>query len=183
MLTAACLCPHLFSEELVRRLCLHFAAINRVSDELLASGETVVAWVQEIFSRAYSLQVVARWVHTLSNCLVYCSQNVLYDTTSLSMRYVLVIYATAACALPCRTATSTGGRCKGLTGVQSSRAVRGHRCSWPSSYCSLLPLRGVREAGVYAGSNQGSGLGHPGGQGAEDAFFTPYSQVGQRGDW
>eukprot|EP00955_Chlamydomonas_euryale_P059101 357281-Chlamydomonas_euryale.AAC.20 len=46
-------------EELMRRLCSHFASLNRVDDALLADSDNVVAWVQEVFSRAYALQVVA----------------------------------------------------------------------------------------------------------------------------
>jgi len=43
----------------MRRLCSHFASLNRVDDALLADSDNVVAWVQEVFSRAYALQVVA----------------------------------------------------------------------------------------------------------------------------
>lgn len=55
--------PSMHREELMRRLCAHFASVNRVDDALLSDSDAVAAWVQEVFSRAYALQVVARWVN------------------------------------------------------------------------------------------------------------------------
>ncbi|GAX79291.1 hypothetical protein CEUSTIGMA_g6732.t1 [Chlamydomonas eustigma] len=45
-------------EALARRLCLHLAFVNKAPQEILGNDDLVVAWAQEIWSRAYALQVV-----------------------------------------------------------------------------------------------------------------------------
>lgn len=65
-------CPTLCSHsELLLRLSAHLAAANQAPDELQGSPQALAVWVQELYSRAYALQVVARWAEkygTVRNC-------------------------------------------------------------------------------------------------------------------
>mmetsp|Transcript_16415 Transcript_16415/g.35491 ORF Transcript_16415/g.35491 Transcript_16415/m.35491 type:complete len:310 (+) Transcript_16415:17-946(+) len=50
-------------EALIRGLCLHLAAVNKVDECIQANPEAVAVWSQEVLSRAYALQVVASNIH------------------------------------------------------------------------------------------------------------------------
>lgn len=49
------------SQQLLLELCLHLASVNRAPGEMQSNPEALVVWFQELYSRAYALQVVARY--------------------------------------------------------------------------------------------------------------------------
>jgi hypothetical protein len=51
------------------QLSLHLASINSAPQHILANPDAAVAWGQEVFCRAYSLQVLARSEHHSTACL------------------------------------------------------------------------------------------------------------------
>ena len=84
---AHCRCEHFYPPDawvpvrrcsLLQQVCLHLAAVNRASEDILGSTDLAVAWAQELYNRAYGLHVVARCVRQIRQeanifCVNICS--------------------------------------------------------------------------------------------------------------
>lgn len=47
-------------EQLMKDLSLHFAMLNAAPEAVQVNPDALIVWIQELYSRAYALQVVAR---------------------------------------------------------------------------------------------------------------------------
>lgn len=44
----------------MQELLVHFAVTNQVAEEVQANPDALATWAQEVYSRAYAVQVLAR---------------------------------------------------------------------------------------------------------------------------